>query len=185
MASYHLVPTAHEVSPEADHDDDYSDNAKLLGPGEPKLPVPWITRPWAHPALLVGSHIFVLVLGGVLGSLLIMNASPSNTFATCGDVVSRDCSCFSSSCSWCFSFSRHQSLTWLKYVAPFLRDVGLKWSTQEFDGSVFHLNPYKNDPSDEVDAAWIRLGTRCTFLFVWKTSPPPGSVFKLGMASRC
>lgn len=96
MASYHPVPTAHEVSPEADHDDDYSDSATLLGPGGPKLPVPWMTlaRPWAHPALLVGSHIFVLVLGGVLGSLLIMNANPSNTFATCGDVVSRGCWCF-------------------------------------------------------------------------------------------
>lgn len=93
MASYHPVPTGQKASSEADHDEEYSDNAKLLGRGI-KLPGLLMTRPWARPAVLIGSHISVLALGGVLGGLLTLDVSQSKTFPICGDIVSRACSCF-------------------------------------------------------------------------------------------
>lgn len=46
-------------------------------------------------------------------------------------------------------------------IAPVLEDVGIKYEEVLYNGSFFHEQIYRKDPSPEVDAAWKALGADC------------------------
>lgn len=47
------------------------------------------------------------------------------------------------------------------YSAPFIKDVGLKFHTVQFNGSFFRETSFRGDAGPEVDAAWQSLGVGC------------------------
>jgi hypothetical protein len=63
--------------------------------------------------------------------------------------------CFSSMLKWTSS-----KLTIQK--APVLKQVDIKYGEVQYNGSFFHEQIYRKDPSPEVDKAWKDLGVDCT-----------------------
>jgi len=46
-------------------------------------------------------------------------------------------------------------------TAPVLKGVGINYGEVLYNGSFFHEQIYRKDPSPEVDAAWKALGADC------------------------
>jgi hypothetical protein len=42
-----------------------------------------------------------------------------------------------------------------------MREVGVEYSLQEFNGSLLKENVFRQDAGPEVDAAWESLGVNC------------------------
>jgi hypothetical protein len=51
----------------------------------------------------------------------------------------------------------------LHVLAPFTKDVGLKFDTVQYNGSFFKETAFRKDAGPEVDAAWKSLGVDCQY----------------------
>jgi hypothetical protein len=49
----------------------------------------------------------------------------------------------------------------MEFKAPIVKEVDIQYSTVQYNGSFFHQQIYRLDPSPEVDAAWSALGADC------------------------
>lgn len=96
---------------------------------------------------LVLSHLLIAAAGLLLGRTLLF--SPDNF---CASHVTHYC-------MLTLSMRLDACTDWL--LAPILKDVGVKWSMQNFNGSFKQRTIYREDPSPEVDQAWEALGIDC------------------------
>ena len=48
-----------------------------------------------------------------------------------------------------------------RYTAPLLKDIDITFRPVQFAGSLLKENIYRQNASDEVDAAWVELGVDC------------------------
>ncbi|PLB35155.1 oxidase ustYa family protein [Aspergillus candidus] len=67
--------------------------------------------------------------------------------------------------------------TYVSQPSPLLRDMGVKYHVQQYNGSFLHENIYRQDASPEVDEAWEALGTDYRPLRV-----PPEAAEEAGIA---
>lgn len=57
--------------------------------------------------------------------------------------------------------SKGVDMNQIQHWSSVSKDVDIKYTPQQFNGSFMHANVYRQDAGPEVDAAWEALGVNC------------------------
>jgi len=128
------------------------DYEALLAESEDATP-PIQKRHWSTTRIvfLVLSHLVIGVVGLFVGRILLFSADDF-----CAHHVNHYCKSLSKP-----TVNRRILGQLTCSSAPVVRDVAIKWSMQNFNGSFKQKTIYREDPSPEVDAAWDAIGVNC------------------------
>ncbi|TAQ86572.1 hypothetical protein B7494_g5107 [Chlorociboria aeruginascens] len=107
----------------------------------------WVIRPkstltlWISIPLIVSSIIVAHVVGIWIGS---QYNSTTTTLTSTSAVVEQS--------------SPYSAINQISNYSPLLEDINITYTMQRFNGSLLKETIYRQGPSEEVDAAWDKLG---------------------------